>query len=114
MTKVRVLELGIGRGGPYISRDKKGTERVGLDYNLEALAAAKETYGIVTYPRNILLEGLAFPERHFDSLQTFFPSHHLLQRLTSGRMSLWPELYRVTKPGAQVQAIVDVPKTGYW
>lgn len=109
-----ILDLGIGRGGEYIRRDKPNERRIGLDVCPEDLEVARKTYGIETKVANIGQDGLLFPDGTFKRVDVILPLDELMYLLAADpSMRLWRELERVLVPDGSVNIIADEQRGGH-
>ena len=112
----RILDLGIGRGGPYIEQDGPEVLRVGMDMYVNRLKKVAGTHRIATIQADANVEskwGLPFRTALFDSVEIKFPHNELLLGLVMEESPLWNELHRVVKPDGFIEVVFDVPKEGY-
>jgi len=90
----RVLDLGIGYGGEYLSLDT--WQRVGFDVRDDRLGLVKNKFGIECVIGDAS-QFLPFCDNSFSKVQCFFPTDELLLGLTENSGRLWDEIYRVLK-----------------
>lgn len=107
----KILDLGIGAGGSYITRDAPGVKRIGLDENPYALEEVKKSFRIpVVVGDAYLTERTFLPLRTgvFDQVDAIFPFGGLLMGLAYSE-KLWHELKRILKRNGTVKVLIDIP-----
>lgn len=109
-----ILDLGIGKGGEYIRRDKPNERRIGLDISAKDLEQAKQTYGIEVRTCDINPDRLEFPDNTFKRADIILPFNKLLYLLAAEpNLKLWGELNRVLVNNGQINIIADDQKWGH-
>jgi ubiquinone/menaquinone biosynthesis C-methylase UbiE len=78
MSKERILDIGIGSGGAYVTKNTAQDEqRVGIDVEREALAGLRITYPDIL-PVLASAEALPFKENTFSRLEIVLPFGYLM------------------------------------
>jgi 2-polyprenyl-3-methyl-5-hydroxy-6-metoxy-1,4-benzoquinol methylase len=104
----RVLDVGCGDGRFLYRMHRKGWSGVGLDFDLNAIEAAKEMYG--KYGFELLQTDLIsarFPDNSFDAVTM----NHVIEHV-SDPGALLAEVKRILKPGGRMVSIT--PNVQSW
>lgn len=110
VTPIRILDMGCGDGGRYISNHNESSSYVLVDRRLDQSLAAK-------YPNSFCVvanvQCLPFRDGAFNKLETRFPYGTLLcpglQRITSEGLTWYPEFARVLQEGGTLTIWADIP-----
>jgi SAM-dependent methyltransferase len=113
--RIRVLDIGIGRGGNYIRRDPESVLRVGLDFDPDGrmLEMLKDEYNIPLVSADASGEKafLTFLGNSFDHIDIFFPFNELLYGLCESDL-IWEEIRRILKDSGDMTILCDTACLG--
>lgn len=105
------LDIGVGRGGSYLTRQM--TPGIGVDIDGASLKQAKAMYGIEAVVANAF--HLPFADGTVQSICMNFPHDSALYGLARVRSGLWSEFRRVLEPQGSVDVVFDVyPEGSRW
>jgi len=90
--KGRLLDVGAGFGFFLSEMESRGWEVAGIEISQKAIEYAREVLGLTLYPGS--LEGVGFPENHFDVVTSFYVIEHLTHP-----MAFLVECHRILKNG---------------
>ncbi len=108
----RIMDVGIGRGGIYLTQDCLGTRRIGVDKYVKDLTICREDYQLevcAVGEDTLLNQGFPFLDESFARVEFYFPFDELLYGLGEPRTNFWSELARVLQPKGTVQIITEIP-----
>lgn len=108
---VRILDLGVGKGGNYLRPERRGmTQFVGVDLFERGLKNARTDYRIAVVRASAFK--LPFANGSFDQVQMYYPHDSSLGGLSRADSGLWQELGRVLVPSGEVSVVFDVYPSG--
>lgn len=108
----RILDIGIGDGGNYITNDGNDVLRIGMD-NYEYLCEidnAKKKYRVPLVKGDVK-DNLPFADQSFQKVDILFPLDDLLYNLCFSEV-LWHELGRVMDGSGKIRIITELPQVG--
>lgn len=110
--RIKILDIGIGDGGSYISHDHPSVTRIGLDWSLPSLSRTSENYHLPLLRADASGEVAAFPfkSQSFNHIDIFFPHSELLYGLCHSGF-LWQEMHRILLNAGDITIVTD---TGYF
>jgi hypothetical protein len=110
---MRILEIGIGRGGSYIQNDPAETLRIGIDRKFTVCSMVhREWRNVQPVLSTLFYEGkpkLPFASESVDQIEFRFPHDDILYWLTTENTEFWVTMRRVLKPQGNVTILFDVP-----
>lgn len=114
MAGEKTLDIGIGTGGSYITKDSPSTLRVGLDIYHSALRLAKRKYPISLVNADAAITQnirLPFKNGAFKNVEIILPQDDLLFAMTNPKGNFWTEIKRVTS--SKVEVVVNTNIFGF-